>query len=103
MKGKLGVLIGFGAGYVLGARAGRERYEQIVDELRRVRNDPRVQRAADQAMGVAAEQAQHVRDAAADKAHQVAEQAQAAAKERMPGSSTGDDKPDGGAPVTPLH
>ena len=29
MRGRLGVFIGFGAGYVLGAKAGRERYEQL--------------------------------------------------------------------------
>ncbi len=30
MAFKTGLVIGFGAGYVLGARAGRERYDQIV-------------------------------------------------------------------------
>ena len=29
MKLKTGLIIGFGVGYVLGAKAGRERYEQI--------------------------------------------------------------------------
>lgn len=29
MKGKIGLIVGIGAGYVLGTRAGRERYEQI--------------------------------------------------------------------------
>lgn len=29
MRGKLGLVIGLGAGYVLGTRAGRQRYEQI--------------------------------------------------------------------------
>ncbi len=29
MKGKIGLVVGLGVGYVLGARAGRERYEQI--------------------------------------------------------------------------
>jgi hypothetical protein len=29
MRGRLGMFIGFGAGYVLGAKAGRERYEQL--------------------------------------------------------------------------
>ena len=29
MRGRLGVLIGFGAGYVLGAKAGTERYDQL--------------------------------------------------------------------------
>ncbi len=28
-KFRLGVIIGFGAGYYLGAKAGRERYEQL--------------------------------------------------------------------------
>ena len=31
MRMRLGLLIGFGAGYVLGAKAGQERYEEIRD------------------------------------------------------------------------
>jgi hypothetical protein len=31
MKFRLGVLVGLASGYVLGAKAGRERYEQIAD------------------------------------------------------------------------
>ncbi|PZU46628.1 MAG: hypothetical protein DI566_07290 [Microbacterium sp.] len=29
MRGKIGIVVGLAAGYVLGSRAGRERYEQI--------------------------------------------------------------------------
>ncbi|CAN5657074.1 hypothetical protein BH18ACT15_BH18ACT15_05450 [soil metagenome] len=29
MRGRLGLMLGFGAGYVLGAKAGNERYEQL--------------------------------------------------------------------------
>ena len=29
MKGKIGLVVGLGVGYVLGTRAGHERYEQI--------------------------------------------------------------------------
>lgn len=29
MKGKIGLVVGLGVGYVLGTRAGRERYDQI--------------------------------------------------------------------------
>jgi uncharacterized protein YgiB involved in biofilm formation len=29
MSGKLGFFVGFGAGYVMGAKAGTERYEQL--------------------------------------------------------------------------
>jgi hypothetical protein len=43
---KLSFLAGFGAGYVLGARAGRERYEQIRRAYNRAKDDPRLQSAA---------------------------------------------------------
>ena len=33
MRGRLGMMVGFAAGYVLGAQAGRERYEQIRDQF----------------------------------------------------------------------
>ena len=43
---KLSFLAGFGAGYVLGARAGRERYEQIRRAYARAKDDPRLQSLA---------------------------------------------------------
>ena len=43
---KLSFLAGFGAGYVLGARAGRERYEQIRRGWDRAKDDPRLQSLA---------------------------------------------------------
>src|SRR3954466_157391 len=43
---KLSFLAGFGAGYVLGARAGRERYEQIRRAYQHAKDDPRLQSAA---------------------------------------------------------
>jgi hypothetical protein len=39
-------LVGMAIGYVLGARAGRQRYEQIVRTYRRFADDPAVQGAA---------------------------------------------------------
>jgi hypothetical protein len=36
MKGKVGLVIGLAAGYVLGTRAGRERYEQIKTQATKV-------------------------------------------------------------------
>jgi hypothetical protein len=44
MKFKSGFLVGLGAGYVLGAKAGEERYQQIVDATRSLRENPGVQR-----------------------------------------------------------
>jgi hypothetical protein len=38
MRGKVGLVIGLAAGYVLGARAGRERYEQIKAQVDDVSN-----------------------------------------------------------------
>ena len=43
---KLSFLVGFGAGYVLGARAGRERYEQIRRAYHSAKEDPRLQSVA---------------------------------------------------------
>lgn len=36
MRGKAGLVIGLGVGYVLGTRAGRQRYEQIAAAARKV-------------------------------------------------------------------
>ena len=43
---KLSFLAGFGAGYVLGSRAGRERYEQIRRAYEHAKDDPRLQSIA---------------------------------------------------------
>ena len=43
---KLPFLLGVGAGYVLGARAGRERYEQIRRAWAQAKDDPRLQSVA---------------------------------------------------------
>ncbi len=45
MRGRLGLLVGFGAGYVLGAKAGRERYEQLNRLYRNLSSTPAYQRA----------------------------------------------------------
>jgi hypothetical protein len=42
MKGKILLVVGLGVGYVLGSRAGRERYDQIVAKAQQFWNDPRV-------------------------------------------------------------
>ena len=43
MKGKAGLVVGLAVGYVLGTRAGRERYEQIKEQWLKVYNLPPVQ------------------------------------------------------------
>lgn len=59
---KLMLLLALGVGYVLGARAGRERYDQIMRMADRVRNDPRVQEKTHQAVDLAKEHAPVVAD-----------------------------------------
>jgi hypothetical protein len=46
MRTKLTFLAGVGVGYVLGARAGRERYEQLLRAARTFRENPTVQETA---------------------------------------------------------
>jgi sRNA-binding protein len=63
-KSLLIVLVGLGVGYVLGARAGRERYDLIVDKVTGVWEDPRVARARHEAARYAREQAPVIREKA---------------------------------------
>ncbi|MGV9302956.1 MULTISPECIES: YtxH domain-containing protein [unclassified Nonomuraea] len=46
MRYRMMFAVGLAVGYVLGTRAGRERYEQIKRAARRVADSPRVQEAA---------------------------------------------------------
>jgi hypothetical protein len=47
--GKATFVLGLGVGYVLGSRAGRERYDQLKERATGVWNSPRVQRRVDAA------------------------------------------------------
>lgn len=44
MRGKVGLIVGIAAGYVLGSRAGRERYDQIKTQWLKVWNTEPVQK-----------------------------------------------------------
>ncbi|HYO20505.1 MAG TPA: hypothetical protein VES02_17775 [Dermatophilaceae bacterium] len=81
---KLMSLAAFGLGYVLGARAGRERYDQLMRAFTRVREDPRVQEQAHHVAEVAKEQVPVVVD-------KVGDVASSAARKVRPSSS---DSPD---------
>ena len=52
---KLVVLAAAATGYVLGARAGQDRYQQITDQAQRLWHDPRVRRMAADAKDTAAQ------------------------------------------------
>src|SRR4051794_41648433 len=70
---KLPLLLAAGVGYVLGAKAGRERYEQIRSQAQRFAKDPRVQRTAHQAADTVKEKAPIVKDKATEAASSAAD------------------------------
>lgn len=92
MRTKATFLLGFAAGYVLGARAGRGRYEQIREAARAFANNPTVQHTASSLQ----HQATDALTTAKDKAtHTLGAKVQ----ERRPGWLGGDATGDTG-PVT---
>ncbi|HSK58702.1 MAG TPA: hypothetical protein VK935_06580 [Actinomycetospora sp.] len=82
-------LLGTGVGYVLGTRAGRERYEQLSRAYRRVADHPSVQGAAGVARAKAGEAVQTGVSIAKDKVQSTG------------GSSSGASSSGGGAPSAP--
>jgi hypothetical protein len=48
--GTLGMAVGGAAGYVLGAKAGRPRYQELTESARRLRQRPEVKRLTEQAV-----------------------------------------------------
>jgi hypothetical protein len=78
-------LSGLAAGFVLGARAGRERYEQLKQLGRRVADSPAVQQAAGavqaQATGLAKTARQRVTDGLHDRVPKLA----GTARDHVPG------------------
>lgn len=95
---KITLLATAGIGYVLGTRAGRERYEQIKSQADKLWRKPQVQSAVDDATTYARSTASDLGSKAADAAGQ----AKDAASSKLSGSSdssTGS-APSGGAAST---
>jgi hypothetical protein len=82
---RLPLLIAGGIGYVLGAKAGRERYEQLRSQFEKVKNDPRVQEKTQQAAELAKEKAPVLKDKLSDAA--------GAATEKVKSTAGGSDDP----------
>jgi hypothetical protein len=64
---KLSLLIAAGAGYVLGTRAGRERYEQIKSQTTKAWNNPKVQDLVDDVQTQAKHAAGDVKNTVSEK------------------------------------
>jgi hypothetical protein len=88
---KVGFLAGVGLGYVLGAKAGRRRYEQIKARADKVWQSPTVQHKVSDATQV-------VKDKAPELQHKVTEAARdasSAVKAKVSGSHGSDSRPAG--------
>ena|SRR5487761_1393683 len=88
MRYRITFLAGFAAGYVVGARAGRERYEQIKRLSQRAAESPVVKQAADTVGSKATEFAKTTKDRATEKMPKFADSAMHRASEsldRIPG------------------
>ena len=87
------ILLGAGAvGYVLGAKAGRERYDQIAEQAQRLRNNPTVQQKVDEAKHVA-------KDAAEQASEKVRSQTRGSADEAPATTSFGQGDEGGGGGI----
>jgi outer membrane murein-binding lipoprotein Lpp len=83
------MLLGAGAvGYVLGAKAGRERYDQIATQAQKLRTNPSVQKKVDEAKHAA-------KDAADTAVHKAREQAEGGSSAPSGTNSTATSTPSG--------
>ncbi len=85
MLRKLTLVAAFGAGYVLGAKAGAERYDQIVAKARDLSGKPAVQDLRDKASQQVSDTASHLGEVAKDKAKEAAGDAIAGVKAKVSG------------------
>ena len=89
MRYRIAFLVGLAVGFILGARAGRERYEQIKQLSRRVADSPAAQQAAGafqaQATSLAKAAQQKVTDGLQDRVPKMAAAARSKAADHVPG------------------
>jgi hypothetical protein len=71
MKGKILFVAGLGLGYILGTRAGREKYDQLKTAAIKVWNDPRVQQQVDAVEDFVKDKAPEVAEFVSDNAKKV--------------------------------
>ena len=92
MRTRITFLAGFAVGFVAGARAGRERYEQMVKLGRKAVENPTVQQATRAAGSKATELSKAAGQKAAERMPKLAETARSSAsKVRIPGRNSADD------------
>ena len=85
MRYRIPFIVGLAIGYVLGTRAGRERYEQLQKMARQVRDNPSVQQAAGAVQAQAAGYAKAARGKLANGAGAARAKVGGALHDRVPG------------------
>jgi hypothetical protein len=96
MRYRATFIVGFAVGFVAGARAGRERYEQMVKAGRKVAENPAVQKATRAAGAKATELTKVAKDKAAARVPKLSETAKSSATkvrgqfDRLPGRRAAD-------------
>lgn len=101
MRGKILFVAGLGLGYVLGTRAGRERYNELKDAALKVWNDPRVQKQVDTVEDFVKEKAPEVADFVSDGAKTIVDKVSGKAAAPKKPATTGTSpaaKPSGSSP-----
>ena len=105
MRYRFTFLAGLAVGFVIGARAGRERYEQLKKLASKAKDSPAMQQAAGAAQAQAANLARAAKDKAAQRVPQLTEKAKATLGDRIPGmrprDANGHSQPGGTYTATP--
>jgi len=94
MRARITFLAGFAVGFVAGARAGRERYEQMVKLGRKAAEHPAVRQATRAAGTKAAELSKTAGQKAAERMPKIAESAKSGAskvRDRIPSRNSSND------------
>jgi hypothetical protein len=89
MRYRITFLAGLAVGFIIGTRAGRERYEQIKKLARKATESPAIQQAAGAAQAQAVNLARSARDKAAQRVPRLTEKAKSKVggtlQDRFPG------------------
>ena len=99
MRYKATFLVGLAVGFVVGARAGRERYEQMKKAATQVAQSPPVQKATQAAGAKATELTKAAKDQAASRVPKLTETAKSSASkvrgqlDRLPGRHAANSEP----------
>jgi len=107
MGNKVTFLVGLAIGYVVGARAGRERYEQMKKTATQVVQSPPVQKATQTAGAKATQLTKAAKDKAATQVPKITETAKNSASkvrgqfDRIPGLHSADSGADSAADLGP--